>query len=851
MLSAPSPQTPDRRSAPGSLESAGWRLLYYGVGACLVLLTLFVAWSRLRQRILSTGYLPHFYCYLGSGSLVWSHVITDSLIGVSYLAISITLAYFVYRGRREIPFHWMFLAFGLFIVACGFTHLMEVVTVWLPVYVLSAIVKGFTAAASMTTAIVLPLVVPRILQTVHKAKESEQYLRSLESGLSERDAAQKELRKLNELLEARVRERTLELGIANETLNASENQYRLLFDSNPMPMWVLDCANLKFLAVNEAAIGHYGYSREEFLSMTITDIRPEVEVPKLMDSVSKRVAGLSGAELWRHRKRDGTVILVEITSHPISMGGCDAELILSHDVTEQRKNQESLRQSEERFATAFLSSPLAITISTEKEARYVDANDAFVRMIGYQREEIVGRTAQELRIWVDPEDRSQMVHQLDQTKPTETVETRFRTKSGEERRVQISTERIVLDGEPCVLANTLDVTDARRLEEQFRQAQKMEAVGRLAGGVAHDFNNLLSVIMGYSELAQDATPAGTVVCKYLEQIKQSGERAAALTRQLLAFSRQQVLEPRILNLNGVVHNVSKMLLRLIGEDITLRLKPGEPLGSVKADLGQIEQVLMNLAVNARDAMPEGGKIAIETANVELDEMYAKQHPSLRPGSYVMLSFSDTGCGMDAKTRSRLFEPFFTTKGPGKGTGLGLSTVYGIVKQSGGYVWAYSEPGQGATFKIYLPRVDSPAETLVSERLDLVFDRGTETVLLAEDDNSLRALTAQMLRGAGYTVLEAADGKAALEIANGHLSSIDMVLTDVIMPGMSGGDLIVHLRHLRPKRKLAVLFMSGYAGDFINRAGVPESDAYVLHKPFTRRSLLTKLRSVLDEAATKS
>jgi PAS domain S-box-containing protein len=570
-----------------------------------------------------------------------------------------------------------------------------------------------------------------------------------------------------------------------------------------------------------------------------------------MGSVSQRGADLSESELWRHRKKDGTVIQVAITSHPISLGGRDAELILSQDVTEQRKYQESLRHSEERFATAFRSSPLAITISTEKEGRYVDANDTFVRMMGYQREEIVGRTAHELRIWADPDDRGQMVCQMDQTKPKEAVETRFRTKSGEERRVRISTERIVLDGEPCVLANTLDVTEARRLEEQFRQAQKMEAVGRLAGGVAHDFNNLLSVIMGYTDLAQETTPPGTAVRKQLDQIKKAAERAAVLTRQLLAFSRQQVLELKVLNLNAVVNNVSKMLLRLIGEDITLSLKPGEPLGSVKADLGQIEQVLMNLAVNARDAMPGGGKIAIETANVELDETYAKQHPSFRPGSYAMLSFSDTGCGMDAKTQSRLFEPFFTTKGPGKGTGLGLSTVYGIVKQSGGYIWAYSEPGRGATFKIYLPRVGSPAQTLHSERRDLVFDRGTEAVLLVEDDNSLRALIAELLRGAGYTVLEAADGNAAIEIANPRLDSIDLVLTDVIMPGMSGGDLIVHLRHLQPKAKLAVLFMSGYAGDFISRAGVPESDRYVLHKPFTRKSLLSKVRSVLDEVATKS
>jgi two-component system cell cycle sensor histidine kinase/response regulator CckA len=842
-----SPQFPHPRSGSGSPEPAGRQLLYCGVGACIVLLAILAGWSRFRKPLLSSAYMPHFYCYLGKPGLVWSHVVSDSLIGISYLVISITLAHLIYRCRREIPFHWMFLAFGLFIILCGFTHFMEVVTVWIPVYILSGLVKGLTAAASMTTAIALPFIVPQIVLMVHKARESDRYMRFLESGLSEKEAAQGELRRINELLEARIQQRTQELGRANEILKTSERQYRVLFDGNPMPMWVFDRESLKFLAVNQAAMRHYGYSRNEFLSMTIADIRPKEDITRLLDSVATRVPGLSEAGLWRHQKKDGTIIQVEITSHPISMNGRDAELILSHDITKQRRNQESLRQSEERFATAFRSSPLAITISTEKEGRYLDANDAFVKMMGYQREEIVGKTAHDLRIWSNPADRGDMVRQMGQTEGPEALETRFRTKSGEERRVQISTERIVVDGEPCVLANTLDVTEARRLEEQFRQAQKMEGVGQLAGGVAHDFNNLLSVIMGYTELAQDMTPADTAVRKHLNQIKQAGERAASLTRQLLAFSRQQVLEPKVLNLNAVVHNVSKMLLRLIGENITLSLKPGEPLGSVTADLGQIEQVLMNLAVNARDAMPEGGKIAIETSNIELDETYAKQHQSARPGSYVMLSFSDTGCGMDAKTRARIFEPFFTTKETGKGTGLGLSTVYGIVKQSGGYIWVYSEPLRGATFKIYLPRVDSPPQTLHSERPDLAFDRGTETVLLVEDDVSLRGLTAILMRGAGYTVLDAADGAAAIEIAERHRNSIDLVLTDVIMPGMNGGDLIVRLRRLQPR--LPVLFMSGYTSDLISRAGVPEPDRSVLHKPFTRKSLLTKVRSVLDASAT--
>jgi two-component system cell cycle sensor histidine kinase/response regulator CckA len=848
MSYAPSPQPPPLHSGP-SFESAGRRILYYGVGACLALSAFLAGWSKLRAQILSDGYMPHLYCYLGSRGLVWSQVTTDTLIGISYFAISITLVHLVYRGRREIPFHWMFLSFGLFIVACGFTHFMEVVTVWVPVYVLSAVVKSFTAVASMATAIALPFIVPQILLMVRKAGEADQYTRFLESGISESEAAKGELRRINELLETRVHERTLELARANDILKTSERQYRLLFESNPMPLWVFDRDNLKFLAVNEAAIRHYGYSREEFLSMTIADIRPDEDVPRLLNSVVRKAPGLSEAEHWRHRKKDGTIIQVEITSHPIVMDGRDAELILSHDVTEQRKSQESLRQSEERFATAFRSSPLAITISTEEEGQYVDANDAFTKMMGYRREEIVGKTAQELGIWVHPEDRRQMVQRVDQKGRTEAVETRFRTKSGEQRQVRISTERIFLDGRSCVLANTLDITESRRLEEQFRQAQKMEAVGRLAGGVAHDFNNLLSVIMGYSEIAQGAAPAGTPVRKHLDQIKLAAERAAALTHQLLAFSRQQVLEPKVLNLNAVVNSVSKMLLRVIGEDVTLSLSPGEPLGSIKADLSQIEQVLMNLAVNARDAMPQGGKIVIETANVELDETYARQHQSVKPGSYVMLSFSDTGVGMDAKILAQIFEPFFTTKDPGKGTGLGLSTVYGIVKQSGGYVWPYSEPTRGTTFKIYFPRVDGPAEMLAAPRADLVFDQGTETILLVEDDRAVRALIAELLRGAGYTVLEANDAEAAIEIAEQHRKAIHLVLTDVIMPGMSGGDLIFHLRALQPN--LAILFMSGYASDLIGRAGVTEPERFLLHKPFTRKSLLSKVRSMLDEAATKS
>lgn len=638
--------------------------------------------------------------------------------------------------------------------------------------------------------------------------------------------------------------RRIERAQLQAEVKASEEKYRLLFQASPMPMWVFDRDSLKFLAVNEAAIRHYGFPREEFLSMTIADIRPKEDVPKLVDAVSRSVPGLSDVELWRHRKKDGTIIDVEITSDPINFAGKDAELILSHDVTEQRKAQEKVRQSEEQFAKAFRSSPLAITISSETDGRYIDANEAFLKMMGYGREELLNRTSQDLRVWIDPEDRKKMLEQLDNTEAAEPLEARFRTKWGKERLVRISAERIVLDGVPCVLANTLDITEARRLEAQFRQAQKMEAIGRLAGGVAHDFNNLLGVMMGYSELARELAPSGSPIRTHLGQIKEAGRRAAALTKQLLAFSRQQVVAPQILNLNAVVQGLSKMLLRLIGEDVSLIFRPAEPLGSVRADVGQIEQILMNLVVNARDAMPGDGKIVIETAEVELDEAYVEDHSPVRPGPYALLSVSDTGCGMDAKTMSQIFEPFFTTKEPGKGTGLGLSTVYGIVKQNSGYVWAYSELGRGSTFKIYLPRVVGKAESIKPDQSEAIIDRGTETILLVEDDNLMRAMTADLLKGGGYNVLEAADANGALQIAKEHRASIDLVLTDVVMPGMSGADLSAHLRSLQPRMK--VLFMSGYPGDLLAHAGVPEAEKLVIQKPFTRKSLLTKIRSTLDD-----
>ena len=493
------------------------------------------------------------------------------------------------------------------------------------------------------------------------------------------------------------------------------------------------------------------------------------------------------------------------------------------------------------FAKAFRSSPLSITISTIAEGRYLDVNHAFLQMLGFERREVIGRTATELGIWADPDDRDRMVQGLGGSNVSTGLHARLKTRTGEVRQTSVSAEIIDVGGVPCMLAITQDVTEAHRLENQLRQAQRMGAVGRLAGGVAHDFNNILTVIIGYSELAAFRLGAGHGVSKHLSEIKVAAERAATLTRQLLAFSRQQVLYPRILDLNGVVNNLMRMLQRLIGEDISLSFVAGK-VGNVKADLGQVEQILMNLVVNARDAMPHGGAISIETSRVDLEDGYVDSHLSVRPGRYVMLSVSDSGCGMDEKTVAQIFEPFFTTKGPGQGTGLGLSTVYGIVKQSEGYIWVYSEPGRGTTFKVYFPeQMESESRSVaVTPLMDVVV--GTETVLVVEDDEAMRKLIVALLDGSGYRVLQAPNGEAALQLTTECDQHIDLVLTDMLMPGMSGIELSTKLRELRPGLK--VLLMSGYAGDLIARYRVAESEIMLIEKPFTRSNLLSRIRAAL-------
>jgi two-component system, cell cycle sensor histidine kinase and response regulator CckA len=497
---------------------------------------------------------------------------------------------------------------------------------------------------------------------------------------------------------------------AEDELRALAVRYRELFDSSPLPMWVYDVDTLRFLMVNNAALRRYGYTRDEFSRLMLTDIRPPEDCDQLLDDVARRD---DTPRIWRHRTKDGEALAVEITAHDLAFEGKRARLVLANDVTARQ-----------------------------------------------------------------------------------------------------------------------------RLEDQLRQSQKMEAVGRLAGGVAHDFNNILCVINSYSETLSVVLPPGDLRDD-VEQIQAAGRRGAALTRQLLMFTRQQPIEPRVLDLNAILTDMGKMLQRLLGSDIALVSRTAPDLAPVRADQSGIEQVVMNLVVNARDAMPRGGTLTLETANVELDAVYAHRHLGVAPGRYVRLSVGDTGIGMDRATQARIFEPFFTTKERGRGTGLGLSTVFGIVQHSHGHVWVTSQPGRGTTFEIYLPQVEAAATTERPPAPPTL--RGKETILLVDDDNQVRAVALTILRKHGYLVLAAPDADEAHGTCTHHPHPIHLLLTDAQVTGVTGSELARRLRGIRPELK--VLCMSGT--DEVPEGAGGEPALTLLRKPFTAEALAVAVRRILD------
>jgi two-component system cell cycle sensor histidine kinase/response regulator CckA len=532
-----------------------------------------------------------------------------------------------------------------------------------------------------------------------------------------------------------------------------------------------------------------------------------------------------------------------LTVTPLADDHPTGAIVMHLDVTAERQTEESLRESEERFRATFEQSGAGMGHST-LDGRWVRVNQRLCDILGYTHEELLARTFQDI---THPDDldfdllqRRQLVAGEIQTLSREK---RYLHKDGSTVWVDLTVSMLrELSGEPkYFIAVAQDITARKQVEQELFHAQRMEGVGQLAGGIAHDFNNLLTVIGGRSQLALATLPPADPLRRDLELIKKTADRAAALTRQLLVFSRKQSLEPRVVDPNDVVSQAANLLRQVIGEDIELVFVPAGDLGRVRVDPGQLEQVIVNLAVNARDAMPDGGRLTIETSNVALDADYAGRHVGLTPGPYVMVAVSDNGVGMDAATRARIFEPFFTTKGPGKGTGLGLATVYGIVKQSDGHIRVYSEPGVGTVFKIYLVRTDAPPEAEPSR--DTTLPRGTETILLVEDDEEVRGLAQEVLETLGYTVLAVTSAADAVLVAERHVGLIDLLLTDVVMPRTGGGELAKAVTAARPETR--ILFMSGYTDDAIVRHGVLEEGVQLLEKPFTPEALAVKVRTVLN------
>ena len=638
---------------------------------------------------------------------------------------------------------------------------------------------------------------------------------------------------------------------AHEALGASEQRYRRVVETAYEGIWTID-ASARTDYANHRMASMLGYTVEEMLGRPMFDFMDGDARREAESNFERRRHGVTELHEFRLQRKDGTPVWTLMSTNPImnERGEFEGALAMVSDITERKRAEDALRESEARYRGLVELAPDGILVHCE--GRIVFANRAAAHHFGADEpESLVGMRVMDL---VHPDYSRQVTERIGRLQTAgETVplvEEKLLRLDGTTFQAEIAAVGITYEGRPGVQVVVRDITERHRaeaamreLESQLRHAQKMEAVGQLAGGIAHDFNNLLTVINTYSDfLLEELDETSPLRCDVVE-IQRAGGRAASLTRQLLAFSRKQRLQPGVIDLNEVVKGIEPMLRRLIGDDIRIVLSSASGLGRVEADHGQIEQVVVNIAVNARDAMPHGGTLSIETANVSLDNGYAVQHPPVVPGEYVMLAISDTGSGMDAATRSRVFEPFFTTKEIGKGTGLGLSTVFGIVKQSGGYVWCYSEPGNGTVFRIYLPRADSTESRAARPARRATASTGSEILLLVEDEDAVRALARRILERQGYTILEARDGADALRIASRHTQRIDALVTDIVMPELAGHQVYQTLVQSRPD--LRVLYMSGYTENDILRRGLVQRDTAFLQKPFTAASLARAVRSVLD------
>ncbi|MBN1566715.1 MAG: PAS domain S-box protein [Acidobacteria bacterium] len=633
-------------------------------------------------------------------------------------------------------------------------------------------------------------------------------------------------------------------------LRESEERFQLITNTIDEIFYIYDAQKGIATYLSPAFERVWGYARDRALNQDepfINPVHPE-DREKVMNWGPMTRTGQPVSYEYRIIRADGSIRHIWDRGYPVAQKDGKVTLYVGTglDVTEWRQAEEALRESRE-YLDQIINGIADPVVVKDCNHIHVLVNDAFCKYMEQKKEDLIGKTGFEDL----PEELAKAL-----LKSEEEVLRTGRNSLTEDsiidphglRRTWMTRKSLLTNkkGEKQIILAMRDITEYKQLEAQLLQAQKMEAIGVLAGGVAHDFNNLLNVINGYSELALESLGEDAAVRKDIEQVWDAGKRAAALTSQLLAFGRKQILQPEILDLNAIIDQLSAMLRRLIGEDIDLAFITSQDLGMIHADPAKIQQVVLNLAVNARDAMPKGGKLTIETANIHFNEDYIREHSGAKPGAYVMLAISDNGVGMDAGTKEHLFEPFFTTKEKNKGTGLGLATVYGIVKQSNGFIWVYSEPGKGTTFKIYFPRVEGESTSIeITEEPEYP---GTETILLVEDEAAVRNLASRILRDRGYTIIEAGDGKEALRLAGEYTEEIHLVVTDVIMPGISGSVLVSRLETTRPGIK--ALYISGYTDNAIVHHGILDSGIAFLEKPFSPKRLASKVREALQSPPKK-
>ncbi len=602
----------------------------------------------------------------------------------------------------------------------------------------------------------------------------------------------------------------------------------------------------RIIQANDRAVEGYGHSRDELLRLHIADVHAPEAVAACKEGWERtRLEGCLRADAL-HRRKDGSTFPVELSSRMVDAGGEPFAVVVCRDISQRRRDEAARAESEEVFRTVFHTSPDAISITRLSDGAYVAINESFTRMAGWEERDVLGRTSLDLGIWVEPGARARLTEGLRAKGVVENLEAEFRCRDGRILSGLMSARVIAVGGEPSLLSVTREVTDwkraqeeRKRLEEQLRQAQKMEAIGRLAGGVAHDFNNLVTVILGNVGAVRAGLPDCDKRAQALDDVEDAARRAAALTRQLLAFGRKQAVEPQPLRLAPLVQDLRRMLDRLLGEDVQLSIAAGAETGMVVADPGQVEQVVMNLVVNSRAAMPTGGRLQIEISEAEV----TRGHPRLPAGRYTVLAVTDTGQGMTAEVQAHIFEPFFTTKPAGEGGGLGLSTVYGIVQQHGGMVELETALGAGTTFRVWFPQSDPPFDRKApaGEKTPVP---GRETVLLVEDDAAVREVTRGFLAHLGYRVLSAQDAEEAVRLAEHHPGAIDLLLTDVVLKGPSGRDVAARLRATR--HGIRVLYMSGYPRDTLALRGPGDLGALV-PKPFTLHGLSRAVREELDRA----